>query len=641
MAVAAPSHEQTAQAHDNRTGAGVKLGYGFLVLVAVVYGVSLFVRANGVTWTWLDGWGVATFELLASVLVLARAFASPAYRRFSTALGIGMCFWSVGDFVMTHQTLGGKTPPTISTANILWAGFYPFAYVAVMMLIRQEARKLRLAHYLDGVMAALAAGALFIAFLFAATNHAAGGDVAGTAINLVYPFGDFFLFVLIMVGVALLPAGRRLRWGVMAAACVVNMGGDIAALFPGIVATRIGFVLNAGAWPASLLLISLAVWMRPPVLEEEPAEIAPSFLLPALAAASALLVVLVASVDHVNRGGMVFAAATLVTAGLRFGLSLREFRTLQEERLRELEQSATAEQESHAKLEETLRELEGAARAERESQARLQAAMQDYSAFSAKAAEGATQQSEALVHTSSTVEQVRVAAESTAERAAEVADRARSSLQVSEQGTQAVATIADAMEEIRQRVEEIADDILTLSARTQQIGDITETVKGLADRSKLLALNASIEAARAGEHGKGFSVVADEVRSLSEQSKEATVQVEKALAEIQDATVAAVGASKEGTKVVEKGLALTDQAGDVIRSLADTIREAAEAVGEIAASAQQESAGIEEIASSLSNVNEAAENLNELYRSLQELDGDTATGTVGGSADDPALASSA
>ncbi|HEY3766104.1 MAG TPA: methyl-accepting chemotaxis protein [Gaiellales bacterium] len=592
--------------------------FGLLGLVVGAYTVSLFLRANGASFTWLDGWGVSSFELLASLLVLARAARSDRYRRFALMLGTGMCFWAVGDFAMTYETLGGRTPAAISLANILWAGFYPFAYVAVMMLIRQEARKLRVANYLDGVMAALAATAVFTAFLFDSTVRASGGGVAGTAINLVYPAGDMFLFVLVVVGLILLPLDRRTRWYLMGAACLVNTTGDVCALFPGLVAARLGFVANADAWPVSLLMLSAAAWMRPRIPRHELTELRPSFVLPSLAAGSALMVVLVASVHAVNRAGLLFAAAALATAGIRFGLTLKQLRGLTEERHRQLEQAAKIEQESREQLQSALAELEAAAQAEQASRVALQTAMQSYAEFSARAAEGASEQSAALAHTSTTVDEMRVAASTTARRAAEVAERARGSMQVSDEGARAVATIGDAMEEIRARVDEIARDILALSDRTQQIGEITETVNRLADRSNLLALNASIEAARAGEHGRGFAVVADEVRSLSEQSKAATAQVEKALADIQEATAAAVSASAAGTRVVETGLELTGRAGAVISSLTDTIHEASESVAEIAASAEQERAGIDQIAVSVRNVNEAAERLNELYRGLQE-----------------------
>jgi methyl-accepting chemotaxis protein len=186
------------------------------------------------------------------------------------------------------------------------------------------------------------------------------------------------------------------------------------------------------------------------------------------------------------------------------------------------------------------------------------------------------------------------------------------------------------MEEIREQVEAIANGIATLSDRTQQIGEITATVNGLADKSKLLALNASIEAARAGEHGKGFAVVAEEVTKLAEQSKAATAQVEAILGDVQTATTAAVLASQEGTKVVERGLELTERAGEGIRSLSDTIQESFGAAQQIAASAHQQSVGIEQIAEAMNHVNEgtsqfldgahqsqmAAEKLNELSSEL-------------------------
>jgi Methyl-accepting chemotaxis protein (MCP) signalling domain len=501
-------------------------------------------------------------------------------------LGTAMCFWASGDFAMTIETLGGAAAPTISAANFLWAAFYPLAYVAVMMLMRQEVKKLRLANYLDGVMAALAAAAMFAAFAFQSTLNAAGGSKGSVAINLVYPLGDVLLFGLVLIGIVLLPVERRRPWYLMGAACLVNTSGDISALFPGVVATRFGFVTNAAAWPASLLLLSLAVWQlsssRPPTTE--PDEIKPGFRLSSLAAGSALLVLLVACLYHIDRAALVLATATLVTAGIRFGLSLAQLRRLTEERHQQLEDAARVTTE-----------------------------------FSAKVADGASQQSASLRETTRTMDEVRIAVNDTAEKAGNVAERARDSVRVSDEGARAVATIADAMAEIRERVAATANDILTLSERTQQIGDITRTVKQLAERSKLLALNASIEAARAGEHGKSFNVVALEVRTLSERSEEATAQVEKVLGEIRDATSAAVTASNEGTKVVEHGLELTHLAGDVIRSLTDTIREASQAAQDIAASAQQESVGIDQIANSMSHVNRAAEDLNELSSRLASL----------------------
>ena len=635
---------RASAARPEQTGGSVKVLYGLLGLIVVGYAVSLVLRANGAGTTWLDGWGVAAFELLCGVLVIVRAAVSPKDRSFCLALGVGMCLWALGDFAETYASLHNPNPPTPILANYLWAGFFPLAYVGVMMLMRQEVRKFTAANYLDGVVVTLTCAAAFAAFAFGIIQRAAGDDAVTVAWNLIYPVGDILLLILTLGAAALVPKGRRTRWHLMAAASLFNAIGDICALFDnGIGATHFGYFWNSIAWPASLFLFSLSVWVGSPrPAESDLKETSSGFAIPGVAAGLALLILFVGSLNHINQIALGLATATLVAAGARFGLALLRLRELTDERHRQLADSA---------------------KSERDSREALQAAVRDYSEFAAKVADGdlratvreggsvdlqglseslnsmvgglaqisshiqagvqeigsstteilgsvrrhtqsASLQSAAIAETSTTVNELRLAAEDTANMASEVADRANDSLQVSNEATTAVTAITRAMEEIRERVDAIARDIVTLSERTQQIGEITATVNGLADKSNLLALNASIEAARAGEHGKGFAVVAEEVRKLAEQSKAATAQVEAILGDVQSATSAAVTASQEGTKVVEQGLALTERAGEGIRSLSDTIQESFAAAEQIAASAQQQSVGIEQIASAMNNVNE-------------------------------------
>src|SRR5260370_4878065 len=99
------------------------------------------------------------------------------------------------------------------------------------------------------------------------------------------------------------------------------------------------------------------------------------------------------------------------------------------------------------------------------------------------------------------------------------------------------------MEAIREQAEAVAENIVSLSERTQAIGEIISTVNDLAEQTNLLALNAAIEAARAGEHGRGFAVVAGEGKGLAEESKKATAQVRQILGEIQNANNAALAVS--------------------------------------------------------------------------------------------------
>jgi methyl-accepting chemotaxis protein len=620
-------------------GGGAKALFSVLALVLFAYAASLIVRGpNGASPTWLDGWGVAAFELVASVLVLARAYVSPRDRRYALWLGFGSVFWALGDFAMTAESLGGATPATISLANWLWIGFFPLAYVGVMVLMQRDVRRLTAANYLDGVIATLVTSAALVAFGFHAIAAAAGGGNESVAINLVYPVGDLLLAGLTVLGLRLLPSGQRARWYLLAAAGLANASGDISALFgdPG----NIGWFLDSMAWPVSLLLISASVWLTPDPAVPAQENRSSGFAVPAAASSLALLILFVGSLNHASQVAIGLATATLVAAGVRFGLALKRMTALTEERHRELESSA---------------------RTERASKETLQAAVRDYTAFAARVADGdltatvdangsqelaeladslntmvsglaeisreiqagvheiggstaeilsavsrhtdsAGEQSAAISQTSATVNELRAAADDTAQRARQVAEQASGSVAVSDEGTKAVAAIAETMEEIRARVDGIAREILTLSERAQSIGAITATVNELADRSNLLALNASIEAARAGEHGRGFAVVAEQVRRLAEQSKGATAQVEAILDDVSEATAAAVQASEQGTKVVDKGLSLTGRAGEGIRSLADTIREASAAAEQIAASAHQQSVGMDQIAEAMSNI---------------------------------------
>jgi methyl-accepting chemotaxis protein len=219
----------------------------------------------------------------------------------------------------------------------------------------------------------------------------------------------------------------------------------------------------------------------------------------------------------------------------------------------------------------------------------------------------AAEQDSAVTQTVATVEEVRTTVQQTAQRAQQVAHTSQQSIEVSRMGQQAVSENVEGMTEIQARVNDIAEAILSLSQRTQQIGEIIETVNALADQSKLLALNASIEAARAGEEGRGFAVVAMEVRQLAEQSREATSRVSDIIAEIRSTTNAAVMVTEQGSKGAAEGMSLVQRAGSAIRELAEAIEDAAQAATQIAASTQQQTNGMDQLAAAMSQFKYASE----------------------------------
>jgi methyl-accepting chemotaxis protein len=236
----------------------------------------------------------------------------------------------------------------------------------------------------------------------------------------------------------------------------------------------------------------------------------------------------------------------------------------------------------------------------------LASAASEITASSTQVAAGSAQAAVAVSETTTTVEEVKQTAHVSAQKARYVSDTAQKSVQFSQGGRKTVEESIEGMRHIQQQMEQIARSIVKLSEQSQAIGDIIATVNDLAEQSNLLAVNAAIEAAKAGDQGKGFGVVAQEIRSLAEQSKQGTAQVRSLLGEIQKATHGAVLATEQGTKAVEAGTRLAGQLGESIRQLGDSISEASQAATQIAASAQQQLAGMDQVALAMQNINQAS-----------------------------------
>ncbi len=220
---------------------------------------------------------------------------------------------------------------------------------------------------------------------------------------------------------------------------------------------------------------------------------------------------------------------------------------------------------------------------------------------------GATQQAAAVQETVATVDELVQTAEQAVDRAQMVAERAQRSIEVVDEGNQALADSTAGIRAIRDQVAEMAQSILDLTRRAQSIGEIVGTVESIAAETHLLALNAAIEAARAGEHGRGFAVVAGEVKALADQSKAATASATRIIAEIEQGTGAAVVATEEGTKSAEAGTELIVEAGRTITLLAETIAAAALAAEQIAGSSRQQAAATAQISEAMRNVDSVME----------------------------------
>jgi diguanylate cyclase (GGDEF)-like protein len=309
--------------------------YAVLCAILAVYLYTLVARRPDQSWTWLDGWTIVALELVASGLCIARGVLFKRGRAVAYVLGAALVSWTIGDLVLTAQTLGGATAPSPGLADAFYLCFYPLAYVAIVLLLRQTVGTLSRPNWLDGVIAGMGAAAVCAAFAFHSIVDAAGGGALATAVNLAYPIGDILLLFLVVGGTTLLGGYRKGPWFLLAGGIALNVVGDTFNLFSSSGASSVGNDFNAIAWPTSIVLMSMAVWLRPGPPDPFRQPRTAGFFLPGIAATGVLGLLVVGTQRHVSETALVLATATLVVVGIRLALSARDLRILTEQRHRQ------------------------------------------------------------------------------------------------------------------------------------------------------------------------------------------------------------------------------------------------------------------------------------------------------------------
>jgi methyl-accepting chemotaxis protein len=230
----------------------------------------------------------------------------------------------------------------------------------------------------------------------------------------------------------------------------------------------------------------------------------------------------------------------------------------------------------------------------------------------------AGEESSALHETNATASEVGHSASAAAQRAAALTEGGGRAEKAASTGLQTVESASKGMREVRDQMSTIVTAISALSERATAIGDIASTVALLAERSNLLALNAAIEAARAGAQGRGFSVVAQEMRSLADGSNRSAGQVKAIIGEIQTRISRAVSDAREGERRVQNAEQLAENAKETIQKFAEVTREFAMLGKEIAQASGQQNASIEQMVESISHATQAGSTQLETTKQVEE-----------------------
>ncbi len=237
------------------------------------------------------------------------------------------------------------------------------------------------------------------------------------------------------------------------------------------------------------------------------------------------------------------------------------------------------------------------------SEQSAQAANQVAASISEVAAD-ATGQMAAANETSAVVQQMSAGVQQMAESASQVAVQSSQAADKAKDGGVAVEKAVSQMAQIEDTVNTSAAVVAKLGERSKEIGQIVDTISGIAGQTNLLALNAAIEAARAGEQGRGFAVVAEEVRKLAEQAQEAAKKIAELIGEIQGDTDKAVVAMNDGTREVKTGAEVVNAAGIAFREIIDLVTQVSDQVRDITAAIQQTAAGSQHIVEAVKKIDD-------------------------------------
>ncbi len=247
------------------------------------------------------------------------------------------------------------------------------------------------------------------------------------------------------------------------------------------------------------------------------------------------------------------------------------------------------------KLRDTLQRISGSA-------TQLASAAEELNSVTDESARGLTQQNNEIEQAATAVNEMTSAVEEVARNAVSTSEASKNATTSAGDGRDLVQETVSAIERMSADVQSTAALIGNLADESRDIGKVLDVIRGLADQTNLLALNAAIEAARAGEAGRGFAVVADEVRALAHRTQQSTSEIERMIGSIQSGTEHAVDSMRNSTERAESTLNIARGAGMSLDTINTAIVEINERNLVIASAAEEQAQVAREVDRNLVNI---------------------------------------
>lgn len=217
-----------------------------------------------------------------------------------------------------------------------------------------------------------------------------------------------------------------------------------------------------------------------------------------------------------------------------------------------------------------------------------------------------TEQQQQIEQVAAATEQMSTTSEQISENTQQVADAANSSMEKSQTGEAVLNESVGQIRNLAKSVQEVNEVIEELENRSTTISEVVEVIRKVADQTNLLALNAAIEAARAGEHGRGFAVVADEVRTLAQQTHESTTKIEDIINGFRDITDNASRSITASHKLANETSGKTSDLEQTFSEIITDVNNISEMATQIATASEEQVAVTRELAGNMESVSESA-----------------------------------